>query len=217
MIAYKLTDTLHQTYGGTQWYANGVHTTPGKGNLCSKGWIHVYEHPLLAVLHNPIHASFNPAVLWECEVSGPFLRDGYLKMGVAVCRTCRILPLPKISPLQCIAYGIGCALHGFCYPHFRKWATEWLNGTDRSVDNGVDVYSSGIINTAAAHLAFTAAFSRTYAYHVAEAASAATVGQHATHFSAAGDIDLIRIANWAVGSEQEVWEMPWRKVDGSEA
>ena len=37
------------------------HKTAGTGRrLCTADVIHAYEHPLIAVLMNPVHAMFNP-------------------------------------------------------------------------------------------------------------------------------------------------------------
>ena len=49
---YKLTDGDGQTRGGTQWGPGVSHSGTGKGELCGPGWIHAYEHPLIAVLLN---------------------------------------------------------------------------------------------------------------------------------------------------------------------
>ena len=64
---YKLTDENSQTYNSTQWGPNVSYSTSGEGDLCGRGWLHAYTHPLLAVLLNPIHANFKNPILWEAE------------------------------------------------------------------------------------------------------------------------------------------------------
>ena len=76
---YKLTDRDGQTRNGTQWGPGMSHSGTGKGELCGPGWIHAYEHPLIAVLLNPIHAIFQNPRLWEAE-GEVGLRDGQIKM-----------------------------------------------------------------------------------------------------------------------------------------
>ena len=74
---YKLTDENGQTRGGTQWGPGVSHSGTGCGGLCSPGWIHAYEHPLVAVLLNPIHGKFRQPRMWEAE-GEIALRDGGL-------------------------------------------------------------------------------------------------------------------------------------------
>lgn len=53
---YKLLTQDMTSYGGCQWVLDEWKETDGQGSLCGPGWLHYYAHPLLAVLHNPIHA-----------------------------------------------------------------------------------------------------------------------------------------------------------------
>ena len=69
MKLYKLTDGDGQTMSGTQWGPGVSHSGTGEGELCGPGWIHAYEHPLIAVLLNPIHANIQNPRLWEAEES----------------------------------------------------------------------------------------------------------------------------------------------------
>jgi len=45
----KLTDEHNRTCNNTQWGENVTYTAPGTGDLCTGGWIHYYDSPLLAV------------------------------------------------------------------------------------------------------------------------------------------------------------------------
>jgi len=135
----KLTDAASQTRGRTQWGPGVEHTAPGSGELCTGGWIHVYRHPYLAVLLNPIHAAFQPARLWTVEVSGARKDDGELKSGFSRVRTVEEIPLPEFSPVQLVTFGILCAQKVTRNPAWLEWAAKWLSGTNRSYWTAVQV------------------------------------------------------------------------------
>ena len=63
MKAYKLTDKNGQTKNSTQWGPGITHEAPGAGQLCSDGWIHVYDHPELAVTLDPIGTRFGKKIV----------------------------------------------------------------------------------------------------------------------------------------------------------
>jgi hypothetical protein len=137
MKGYKLTRADGTTTGGgnvCQWWPGVRHEAkgPATGPLCSSSWIHFYESPLLAVLHNPIHADYRDPILWEIETDGAVKSEGHMKSGArGVTTTCRI-PLPQIETKHKIAYAILCALEVFDAPAFRTWAENWLSGADRT-------------------------------------------------------------------------------------
>ena len=130
---YKLTDGDGQTRGGTQWGPGVSHSGTGKGGLCGPGWIHAYEHPLIAVLMNPIHANFKNPRLWEAkgEVG---LRDGQLKCGCKTLTTVREIPLPEITAEMRVRFAILCAKEVCADLSWNAWADKWLSGEDRSVE-----------------------------------------------------------------------------------
>jgi len=153
MKLYKLTDKDGCTRNGTQW-GPGVQNEardPGKGPLCGPGWIHAYEHPLLAVLHDPIHGEFltrqdvrlcpihgeflarQDARLWECETDDQEpLRDGQMKIGVRSLTTIREIPIPRITLEQRARYAIPCAKLVYSEPKWVAWVDSWLDGSDRT-------------------------------------------------------------------------------------
>lgn len=143
MIVYKLTDQRGQTKNNTQWGEHVTHCTDGHGSLCGPGWLHAYEHPLLAVLHNPVHNNFHNPRLWEAHASGEVLRDGQTKLGTTMLTTIREIPLPIVTRAQRVAYAILCA-SVWADPHgaWWRWATRWMNGQDRSVAVAVAVEAS---------------------------------------------------------------------------
>ena len=136
--AYKLTDHDGKTHGGTQWATGVTHTAPGTGALCTSGWIHVYDHPLVGLLLNPIHGGFPEDLrLWEVEWSGTTQDDRGLKRGVQSCTILRELPVPHVTPIQRVRFAILCADHvlgGGEIPNWRAWARAWLGGTDRTAE-----------------------------------------------------------------------------------
>jgi hypothetical protein len=132
MIGYKLTDQNMQTYGGCQWELNVPKTTDGKGELCGPGWLHYYKSPLLAVLHNPIHAAIKQPRLFRVEAAGEHKHDGDMKSGCTQLTLLEELQLPDITPTQRIVYGILCAKAVCTDAGWLAWAANWLDGTDHS-------------------------------------------------------------------------------------
>ena len=128
---YKLTDKNGQTWGGTQWGPGVSHSGTGTGELCGPGWIHAYEHPLIAVLLNPIHANFPNPRLWEAE-GEVGLRDGQIKCGCATLTTIREIPLPKITTEMRVRFAVLCAKEVCACRTWNAWADKWLSGEDRS-------------------------------------------------------------------------------------
>lgn len=133
---YKLTDENGKTRTGAvnelQWGTAITHSAAGAGTqLCSDGVIHAYEHPLIAVLLNPIHAVLNAPRLWEAE--GEIVaREGQFKCGVKTLTTVREIPLPDITLEQRVCFAILCALEVYKEESFVRWAKAWLSGEDRS-------------------------------------------------------------------------------------
>ena len=128
---YKLTDSCGKTWGGTLWGAGVSHSGTGEGGLCGPGWIHAYEHPLIAVLLNPIHGDFENPRLWEAE-GEVGLRDGQLKCGCKTLTTVREIPLPKITTEMRVRFAILCAKEVCACLAWNAWADKWLSGEDRT-------------------------------------------------------------------------------------
>lgn len=134
---YKLTDSCGKTRNDTQWGPGVSHSGTGEGGLCGPGWIHAYEHPLIAVLMNPIHADFKNPRLWEAE-GKIAIRDGQIKCGCATLTTIREIPLPEITTEMWIRFAILCtkeastAAVGEAWKAWNAWADKWLSGEDRS-------------------------------------------------------------------------------------
>lgn len=135
MKLYKLTDRDGYTRRGasnrTLWAVGTTHTATGtSGGLCSAEYIHAYEHALLGLFLNPIHADLKDLRLWEGEGEVE-ARDGQMKVGVKTLAITAELPVPAISTEQRVRFGIYCAWLGGS-AEWRTWARGWLSGTDRS-------------------------------------------------------------------------------------
>ena len=133
---YKVTD--HEDHAGyePQWGEGITHKTDGEGELGSKHWIIAYEHPLLAMFHNPIHGHYDGlwhGHLWECtsDDAEP-IREGQMRVGVRSLTTVKQLELPEFPLGQRVYYGILCALAVYNEEGFVVWAQKWLSGEDRS-------------------------------------------------------------------------------------
>ena len=138
MNLYKLTTENDQTHAGLQWGKGIEHTASGKGDLCGSGWLHAYTDRLLAVLLDPIHASFGEtAHLWQAE-GDVGKNDHGLKVGCTRLRTIRWIKKPVVSTVQRIAFGILCAREVYDDPSWRGWAEKWLDGRDRSAKSAAE-------------------------------------------------------------------------------
>jgi hypothetical protein len=137
MLKYKLTSQDNMTRNNTLWGEGVTHETNGSGELCSKGWLHFYHTPELAVLLNPTHANIKDPKLWECSAEGKMKDDDGLKCGCTRLTTIREIPLPEITLERRIRFGILCArkVLGGKSEVWDRWAEDWLSGENRSVES----------------------------------------------------------------------------------
>ena len=131
---YKLTDQNMQTYGNCQWVLNEWKETSGEGDLCRPGWLPGYSDPLIAILHNPMHANIANPRMFVAEVEGKYLDDGGLKCGHTRMRLIEEINPPVITVTQKIAYAILCAREVCTNKKWNDWADGWLSGNDRSAE-----------------------------------------------------------------------------------
>lgn len=180
MTKYKLTDQNMQTHNNFQWELDVWKEAIGspEQGLCSDGWLHYYDSPLLAILHNPIHANINNPRLFECEIDGETKTDKGLKSGCRRMKLVKEISVPVVTTEQRIKYAIYCALEVYKGKSFVGWANDWLSGKDRTA-------------YAAANAAYAAACAATdVAYAAANSA--------ANSAACAADINLIELAEKAV-------------------
>jgi len=138
-LLYKLTENNNYTRYHTMWGENITHCVdesyPGT-ELCTNQVIHAYEHPVIAVLMDPVHAQFGQPLLWEAE-GEVIVREGQLKCGVKKLTTVRQIALPRFTRQQRQEIMIRCALKVYRMTAFTKWAKRWLDGSDRSRESAV--------------------------------------------------------------------------------
>ena len=192
---YKLTDRDGQTRNDTQWGPGVSHSGTGKGELCGPGWIHAYEHPLIAVLLNPIHANFQSPRLWEAE-GEVGLRDGQLKCGCKALTTIREIPLPAVTTEMRVRFGILCAKEVCAYPAWNAWADRWLSGGDRSEAAAAAAAAEAAAAAAAAEAVSWAA----WAAEAAAARAAWAAEAAAARAAAAGAAEAVSWAARAAAS-----------------
>ena len=114
----------------------------GTGELCGPGWLHGYDDPLVALLHNPMHANIPAPRLWRAEWGGKRRDDYGLKFGASRFTVLEELAVPVISDDQRTAYAIRCALEVLPlwagWPREQKlwkdWARAWVDG-ERSAES----------------------------------------------------------------------------------
>src|SRR3990167_643411 len=167
---YKLTDENLETYHGCHWQLGVERSAAWRGELCTAGWIHVYDDPLLAIIMNPIHANFQRPRLFEVATRGRVKNDRGMKFGVQHCTLVRELPPPVITPVQRAAFGILCVLPVYTDTCFIAWAEKWLNGSDRSIEAAANA-ANAAANAAADALAYAANAANAAAYVATNAAA----------------------------------------------
>jgi len=207
MIVYKLTDkdgyTRRGKSGETLWAPGTIRKTKGEGPLCTDQWIHAYEHPTLAVLHDPVHGCYgSKARLWECDTDeGVIQRDGQMKLGATSLRIIREIKKPEVTVEQRIAYAISCTLRVYAEESFVSWAEGWLSGKDRTEKSAEEL--TEMIWTALKYPIevaksdnLAAAWAATGATQTVTDVSAATAAANAVDYAvkAQEDLDLISCA-----------------------
>ena len=185
-----------QTYNGFQWTLGVWETASGNSDhaLCSDSWLHCYDHPLIAVLHNPIHADIDNPRLFEVETAGDTKNDRGLKRGFKKMRLVREVLLPVITQEQYITYGILCAKSVCTESKFIAWANCWLSGKDRS-----QAAAEAAAEVALGTVAWAAARAAAGATAGATARAAAGAAWAAAGAAAGTAIDLIKLAEKAMG------------------
>ena len=184
---YKLTDEQGRTRAGKDneltWAVGVEHRTACKGTrLCTADVIHAYEHPLIAVLMNPVHADFNPNTMRLFVAEGEIVaREGQLKCGVYALKIVEEIAVPTLTNEQRVKCAILCTKRVCQEAAWNVWADKWLSGEDRSARS--------------ARAAAAAAWAAAAAAEAAEAAAAAWAAARAAAEAAWADtkLDLIHI------------------------
>jgi hypothetical protein len=185
---YKLTDENGETgaeYRRVRWGENVTHvpTSPGQGALCGPGWIHFYDDPILGLLLNRIHASFQKPRVWEARWNGSRKDDRGLKAGATSLTTVREITreLPEITTEMRVRFAILVAGQVYGDASWQEWAASWLAGEDRSANAAADAANAA---DAAADAADAANAAYAAAYAAANAAYAAYAAANAAYAAA---------------------------------
>lgn len=193
MIAYKLLNPDLTTYGGMQWVVGETKRTDGTGNLCGPGWLHGYEYAELPHFLNAIHANFKNPVMYKVEAAGQHKRNGCLKSGWTEMTLLEPWPIAIPTTEQRARFAIACSLAVYRAPRFRRWATNWLTGKDRSAKS--------------AWATWAAAWTAEPPDRVAEATAAALAAEAAARATEA--------AAWAAEAADRAAEAAWEAVEAS--
>lgn len=187
MLKYKLLTQDFTTHGGARWKGdNGEFITVravGTGNrLCTDDVIHFYDHPVLALLFNPLHANIKSPVLVVIEIDSEVAHDG-LKGGCKQAKIVEILKLPDITTSQKAEFAIRCAKVVYKNAEWNKWADAWLSGKNRTRIRAHKAYIAA--NAAATAAADIAAYAAAYAAATAaDTAYAADTAAYAAAYAA---------------------------------
>ena len=200
MKLYKLTDGQGRTRAGEDneltWAVGVAHKTAGTGTrLCTADVIHAYEHPLIAVLMNTVHAMLNPATMRLFVAEGEIVaREGELKCGVHALKIVEEIPVPTLTTEQRVKFAILCAKCVCTDVAWNAWADKWLSSDDRSAE-AAEATAWAAEATAWAAEAAAAAWAAAEAAEAAWAAALAVEAAWATAEAAraATKLDLIHI------------------------
>lgn len=179
MKYYKLLNQDLTSYNNTKWEIGvPVKVTVEGDKMCSDQVLHCYNHPLLAVILNPIHANIKNPKLFEIEVDKIVNSDG-LKFASKSQTLLKELKVPEISLEQKIEFAIRVVKLIYNDSKWNLWADSWLSGEDRSVES---TYAAA--NTYAAAYAY-AAYAAAYTAYAYAAAYAAYTTAYAAAYTAA--------------------------------
>lgn len=168
MKYYKLLTQEMTSYNNTKWKLNETITIEKEGNeMCTDRVLHCYNHPLLAVIFNPIHTKIKNPLLYEISVDKIVASDG-LKFASKSQTLVKEISLPEISMEQRIEFGIRVAKLVCKEEKWNLWADKWLNGEDRSKESAEAAYNAAaatyfVAYAAANAAANAAAFAASYA------------------------------------------------------
>ena len=150
---YKLLSQEMTSHNDTKWEIGVPIFVSKQGNeMCTDQVLHCYNHPMLAVIFNPIHANIRKPKLFEIQVDGICNNDG-LKFASKSQTLIKEISLPEISLEQKIEFAIKVAKLVYKNGSWNSWADKWLDGSDRTVGAAYAAASAVGAAYAAAHAA----------------------------------------------------------------
>jgi hypothetical protein len=186
MKYYKLLTQDLTSYEDTKWEIGTPITIAKEGvEMCSDQVLHCYNHPVLAVVFNPIHASIYNPKLFEIEVDKIVATDG-LKFASKSQTLIREISLPEITTKQKIEFAIKVAKLVYKGKSWNSWANDWLSREDcsKNSDDATHADAAAADASAAAYTARAAAADAAYAAYAADAADAAAYTAYAASAAA---------------------------------
>jgi hypothetical protein len=148
---------------------------------------------------NPVHADIENPILWEGKGEGEAKFEP-LKCGFRKFTTLKKIPLPEVTDVQKVAFGILCAKEVYKDSSWNQWADKWLSGEDRT-EASAAAYAAADAAAYAANAARAAANAAAYASNAAYAAAyaaraAANAAANAAYASASKgkELDFVSIA-----------------------
>ena len=207
MIKYKLVDkegyTRRGETGETFWFDGLEKIAQGYCNeLCTSDVIHYYDHPLLAVLFNPIHANIPDPRLITIEIDRDVAHDG-LKGGCKSAKFAEEIKLPVLTIEQRVEFAIKISLKYYKDTGYLEWAKNWLVGKYRSI--------SAESALSAARSAESAAWSALSAARSAELAARSARSAESAAWSARSAAASAELAAWSARSAAR--SAAWSKIN----
>jgi hypothetical protein len=174
MKYYKLLTQDLTSHSNTKWEIGTPITVQKEGNkMCSDQVLHCYNHPLLAVILNPIHANIKNPKLFEISVD-KIVNSDSLKFASKSQTLVKEITLPEISLEHKIQFAIKVAKLTCKNEKWNLWADSWLSGEDRSKESAdAAAYAATYAAADAAYAAANGAANGAAAY-AANAAAAYT-------------------------------------------
>lgn len=211
MIHYKITDGNGWTKNNTQWGENITHeiTKPGT-TLCSDEVFHGYETPEIAIFMNPAHGNYDEKTMLLWEAKGTVVAGDGMKLGFKRQTTIKQVEKPIITAEQRVEIAILCTMKVIKNRQWRKWARNWITGTDRTVNAINAINGTNAVDIANA---VEVAYAATYAINAVKASNgtnAATYASNAAAFAAFaayainGKINISRIIKSVITIRSEI-------------
>ena len=181
MKYYKILTQEMTSHKNTEWKLNVPITIEKEGvEMCTDQVLHCYNHPLLAVVFNPMHANIKNPKLFEINVDKIVNTDG-LKFASKSQTLVKEISLPEISLEQRIEFAIKVAKTVYKEEKWNLWADRWLSGEDRSKESA-HIAAIAAANAAANSAANAAAYANTAYANAANANAAASAASAAYNF-----------------------------------
>ena len=173
MRFYKLLTQDMTSHNDTKWELNIPITVTKEGTeMCTDQVLHCYNHPLLAIVLNPIHADIKNPRLFEIEVDKIVNTDG-LKYASKQQTLIKEITIPEISIEQKLEFAIRVTQLILKDTKWNSWADNWLNNTDRTKESAYAAFVDAYCATANATVYATAnAANAAYAAYATDARAA---------------------------------------------